>query len=132
MGKSRPAALFRISVRFRLQKARFCRLRSVTIGASQVDGPVSTFFRMADVKKSTKAQRSGMREREIRTRRMVDDSMAAAYHSVFKGREWTSTRCAEYSPGDEVRPSTGNRYGSCRTCFVRSSRKERELTIFWW
>jgi hypothetical protein len=41
---------------------------------------------MADEKNSTTARRAGIRELEIRTRRMVDDSMAGAYHSVFKGR----------------------------------------------
>ena len=41
---------------------------------------------MADEKKSTLSMRKGMRELEIRTRRMVDDTMAGAYHSVFKGR----------------------------------------------
>ncbi len=35
---------------------------------------------MAAEKKSTKAKRASMRELEIRTRRMVDDTMAGAYH----------------------------------------------------
>ena len=41
---------------------------------------------MADVKQSSKARRSSMRQLEIRTRRMVNDSLAGEYHSVFKGR----------------------------------------------
>src|SRR6201984_690016 len=44
-----------------------------------------------------------MRELEIRTRRMVDDTMAGAYHSVFKGRGMDFDEVREYSPGDEVR-----------------------------
>src|ERR1039457_524838 len=41
----------------------------------------------ADTTKSTKSIMSGMRQLEIRTRRMVNDSLAGEYHSVFKGRD---------------------------------------------
>jgi len=58
---------------------------------------------MADEKKSTRSMRASMRELEIRTHRMVDDSMAGAYHSVFKGRGMDFDEVREYSPGDEVR-----------------------------
>ncbi len=40
----------------------------------------------AESAKSTKAIMSGMRQLEIRTRRLVNDSLAGDYHSVFKGR----------------------------------------------
>src|SRR5476649_1476969 len=58
---------------------------------------------MADPKQSTEAKRSSMRQLEIRTRRMVNDSLAGEYHSVFKGRGMDFDEVREYSPGDEVR-----------------------------
>ena len=33
-----------------------------------------------------------VRQVEIRTNRLVDDTLAGHYHSVFKGRAWTSMR----------------------------------------
>jgi uncharacterized protein (DUF58 family) len=85
---------------------------------------------MADEKKSTKAMRSGMRELEIRTRRMVDDSMAGAYHSVFKGRGMDFDEVREYSPGDEVRTIDWNVTARAGRVFVKKFTEERELTIF--
>jgi uncharacterized protein (DUF58 family) len=85
---------------------------------------------MADEKKSAKAMRSGMRELEIRTRRMVDDSMAGAYHSVFKGRGMDFDEVREYSPGDEVRTIDWNVTARAGRAFVKNFTEERELTIF--
>src|SRR5882757_7230194 len=85
---------------------------------------------MADVKKSTKARRSGMRELEIRTRRMVDDTMAGAYHSVFKGRGMDFSEVREYTPGDEVRTIDWNVTARAGRTFVKKFTEERELTIF--
>ncbi len=85
---------------------------------------------MADVKQSTKAKRSSMRELEIRTRRMVDDSMAGAYHSVFKGRGMDFDEVREYSPGDEVRTIDWNVTARAGRAFVKKFTEERELTIF--
>src|SRR5258705_7755882 len=85
---------------------------------------------MADVKKSAKTMRSGMRELEIRTRRMVDDSMAGAYHSVFKGRGMDFDEVREYTPGDEVRTIDWNVTARAGRPFVKKFTEERELTIF--
>jgi len=85
---------------------------------------------MADVKNSIKSKRSGMRELEIRTRRMVDDSMAGAYHSVFKGRGMDFDEVREYSPGDEVRTIDWNVTARAGRAFVKKFTEERELTIF--
>ncbi len=85
---------------------------------------------MADVKQSTKAKRSSMRQLEIRTRRMVDDSMAGAYHSVFKGRGMDFDEVREYSPGDEVRTIDWNVTARAGRAFVKKFTEERELTIF--
>jgi uncharacterized protein (DUF58 family) len=67
---------------------------------------------------------------EIRTRRMVDDSMAGAYHSVFKGRGMDFDEVREYTPGDEVRTIDWNVTARAGRPFVKKFTEERELTIF--
>src|ERR1700720_4285779 len=84
---------------------------------------------MADVRKSTKAMRTGMRELEIRTRRMVDDTMAGAYHSVFKGRGMDFDEVREYAAGDEIRTIDWNVTARAGRPFVKKFTEERELTI---
>ena len=49
---------------------------------------------------------------EIRTRRLVDESLAGSYHSVFRGRGMEFAEVREYVPGDEVRPIDWNQPGS--------------------
>ena len=85
---------------------------------------------MADERKSAKSIRSRMRELEISTRRMVDDTMAGAYHSVFKGRGMDFDEVREYSPGDEVRTIDWNVTARAGRAFVKKFTEERELTIF--
>ena len=83
----------------------------------------------ADTQKSNKAIMSGMRQLEIRTRRMVNDSLAGAYHSVFKGRGMDFDEVREYSPGDEVRTIDWNVTARAGRTFVKKFTEERELTI---
>lgn len=83
-----------------------------------------------DTAKSNKAIMSGMRQLEIRTRRMVNDSLAGAYHSVFKGRGMDFDEVREYSPGDEVRTIDWNVTARAGKAFVKKFTEERELTIF--
>jgi uncharacterized protein (DUF58 family) len=83
----------------------------------------------ADTTKSTQAIMSGMRQLEIRTRRMVNDSLAGAYHSVFKGRGMDFDEVREYSPGDEVRTIDWNVTARAGRPFVKKFTEERELTI---
>src|ERR1700759_5587173 len=85
---------------------------------------------MTDAKKSARSRRTDMRALEIRTRRMVDDSMAGAYHSVFKGRGMDFDEVREYSPGDEVRTIDWNVTARAGRAFVKKFTEERELTIF--
>ncbi|MDP9009135.1 MAG: DUF58 domain-containing protein [Pseudomonadota bacterium] len=79
---------------------------------------------------SSKAIVSGMRQLEIRTRRMVNDSLAGAYHSVFKGRGMDFDEVREYTPGDEVRTIDWNVTARAGRPFVKKFTEERELTIF--
>jgi uncharacterized protein (DUF58 family) len=71
-----------------------------------------------------------MRELEIRTRRMVDESVAGAYHSVFKGRGMDFDEVREYTPGDEVRTIDWNVTARAGRPFVKKFTEERELTLF--
>ena len=71
-----------------------------------------------------------MRRLEIRTRRMVNDSLAGAYHSVFKGRGMNFEEVREYVPGDEVRTIDWNVTARAGRPFVKKFTEERELTIF--
>ena len=83
----------------------------------------------ADTTKSTRAIMSGMRQLEIRTRRMVNDSLAGEYHSVFKGRGMDFDEVREYTPGDEVRTIDWNVTARAGRPFVKKFTEERELTI---
>ena len=84
----------------------------------------------AETTKSTKSIMSGMRQLEIRTRRLVNDSLAGAYHSVFKGRGMDFDEVREYSPGDEVRTIDWNVTARAGRTFIKKFTEERELTIF--
>jgi uncharacterized protein (DUF58 family) len=83
-----------------------------------------------DAPPASKAIMSSMRQLEIRTRRMVNDSLAGAYHSVFKGRGMDFDEVREYSPGDEVRTIDWNVTARAGRPFVKKFTEERELTIF--
>jgi len=80
--------------------------------------------------KSRKAMMNGLRQLEIRTRRVVNDGLAGAYHSVFKGRGMDFDEVREYSPGDEVRTIDWNVTARAGRTFVKKYTEERELTIF--
>jgi uncharacterized protein (DUF58 family) len=83
-----------------------------------------------DTGKTNKAIMSSMRQLEIRTRRMVNDSLSGSYHSVFKGRGMDFDEVREYSPGDEVRTIDWNVTARAGRPFVKKFTEERELTIF--
>jgi uncharacterized protein (DUF58 family) len=72
---------------------------------------------------------NGMRQLEIRTRRLVNDSLAGAYHSVFKGRGMDFDEVREYTPGDEVRTIDWNVTARAGRTFVKKFTEERELSI---
>src|SRR5260370_26026067 len=82
-----------------------------------------------DTHKSRKPTMGGMRQLEIRPRRLVNDSLAGEYHSVFKGRGMDFDEVREYSPGDEVRTIDWNVTARARRPFVKKFTEERQLTI---
>jgi uncharacterized protein (DUF58 family) len=70
-----------------------------------------------------------VRQIEIRTTRLVTDSLAGQYHSVFKGRGMNFDSVREYVPGDEVRTIDWNVTARAGRPFVKKFVEERELTL---
>jgi uncharacterized protein (DUF58 family) len=70
-----------------------------------------------------------VRQVEIRTRRLVNDSLAGQYHSVFKGRGMDFDEVREYVPGDEVRAIDWNVTARAGHAFVKKFTEEHELTL---
>lgn len=70
-----------------------------------------------------------IRQLELRTRRLVDESMAGQYHSAFRGQGMDFDEVREYQPGDEVRAIDWNVTARMNHPFVKKFREERELTV---
>ncbi len=70
-----------------------------------------------------------VRQIEIRTNRLVTDTLAGQYHSVFKGRGMNFDDVREYVPGDEVRTIDWNVTARAGRPFVKKFVEERELTL---
>ena len=70
-----------------------------------------------------------VRRIEIRTRRLVEESLAGAYHSSFKGRGMEFAEVREYTPGDDVRTIDWNVSARMGHPFVKKFTEERELTV---
>ncbi len=70
-----------------------------------------------------------IRQIEIRTRRLVTESLAGQYHSAFKGMGMDFDEVREYQPGDEVRTIDWNVTARMNHPFVKKFREERELTV---
>jgi len=66
---------------------------------------------------------------ELRTRRLVEESMAGQYHSAFRGQGMDFDEVREYQPGDEVRAIDWNVTARMNHPFVKKFREERELTV---
>jgi len=70
-----------------------------------------------------------VRQIEIRTNRLVSETLAGQYHSVFKGRGMDFDAVREYTPGDEVRIIDWNVTARAGRPFVKKFVEERELTL---
>lgn len=70
-----------------------------------------------------------VRRLEIRTRRLVTDSVTGAYYSTFKGRGMDFEEVREYAIGDDVRTIDWNVSAKMDRPFVKVFREERELTL---
>jgi uncharacterized protein (DUF58 family) len=69
-----------------------------------------------------------VRRVEMRTNRLVNDTMVGAYLSHFKGRGMDFEELREYIPGDDVRDIDWNVTHRLGRPFVKRFREERELT----
>ncbi len=70
-----------------------------------------------------------IRRIEITTRKLVNDSFAGEYHSVFKGRGMEFVEVRQYHPGDEVRTIDWNVTARTGEPHIKSYAEERELTV---
>jgi uncharacterized protein (DUF58 family) len=70
----------------------------------------------------------GVKRIEVRTNRLVNDTMVGAYMSHFKGRGMDFEELREYIPGDDVRDIDWNVTHRLGRPFVKRFREERELT----
>jgi len=70
-----------------------------------------------------------IRRIEIRTRRLVNDSIAGEYHSVFKGQGMEFDEVRLYQPGDEIRTIDWNVTARMGDTYVKRYVEERELTV---
>src|SRR5215207_992424 len=70
-----------------------------------------------------------IRQIEIRTKRLVSETLGGQYHSVFKGQGMNFDEVREYQPGDEVRTIDWNVTARMNHPFVKKFVEERELTM---
>ncbi len=70
-----------------------------------------------------------IRRIEIHTRRLVNDSFAGEYHSIFKGRGMEFDEVRPYQIGDEIRTIDWNVTARTGEPYVKRYVEERELTV---
>jgi uncharacterized protein (DUF58 family) len=70
-----------------------------------------------------------IRRIEIYTRRLVNDSFAGEYHSIFKGRGMEFDEVRPYQVGDEIRTIDWNVTARTGVPYVKRYVEERELTV---
>src|SRR5476649_924304 len=69
-----------------------------------------------------------IRQIELRTNRIVTETLAGQYHSVFKGQGMNFDEVREYQPGDDVRAIDWNVTARMNHPFIKKF-EERELTL---
>lgn len=70
-----------------------------------------------------------IRQIELRTNRLVSETLSGQYHSVFKGQGMNFEEVREYQPGDEVRAIDWNVTARMNHPFIKKFVEERELTL---
>ena len=70
-----------------------------------------------------------IRRIEIVTRRLVNQQMAGAYHSVFKGQGMSFDEVRPYAPGDDPRRIDWNVTARTGEPHIKTFVEERELTV---
>jgi len=70
-----------------------------------------------------------IRQIEITTNRLVEELLAGAYRSAFKGNGIEFEEVREYIPGDDIRSIDWNVTARMNRPFVKTFREEREMTV---
>ena len=70
-----------------------------------------------------------VRQIEIRTNRLVDDTLSGNYHSVFKGHGMNFDEVREYVPGDDIRSIDWKVTARTGIAHIKKFTEERELTL---
>ena len=70
-----------------------------------------------------------IRQIELRTTRLVTETLGGQYHSVFKGQGMNFEEVREYQPGDDVRCIDWNVTARMNHPFIKKFVEERELTL---
>src|SRR6266481_3612493 len=70
-----------------------------------------------------------IRQIELRTNRIVTETLAGQYHSVFKGQGMNFDEVREYQPGDEVRSIDWNVTARMNHPSLTKFVQERDLTL---
>src|SRR3984885_10325915 len=70
-----------------------------------------------------------IRQIELRTTRLVSETLGGQYHSVFKGQGMNFEEVREYQPGDEVRAIDWNVTARMGHPYIKKFTEERELTV---
>ena len=70
-----------------------------------------------------------IRQIELRTNRVVTETLAGQYHSVFKGQGMNFDEVREYQPGDDVRAIDWNVTARTGEPHIKRFVEERELTV---
>ena len=70
-----------------------------------------------------------IRQIELRTNRIVTETLAGQYHSVFKGQGMNFDEVRESQPGDDVRAIDWNVTARMNHPFIKKFVEERELTL---
>jgi uncharacterized protein (DUF58 family) len=71
-----------------------------------------------------------IRRIELRTNRLVTETLSGQYHSVFKGQGMNFDEVREYQPGDDVRLIDWNVTARMNHPFIKKFVEERELTLY--
>ena len=86
------------------------------------DAPTIILMNTAEILKK-------VRQIEIRTGRLVSETFAGEYQSVFKGRGMEFAEVREYVPGDDIRSIDWNVTARSSKPFIKRYVEERELTL---
>ncbi len=70
-----------------------------------------------------------VRQIEIQTGKLVQETFAGEYLSTFKGQGIEFSEVREYSPGDDVRSIDWNVTARSNTPYIKKFNEERELTL---